>query len=181
MKRHSFTLATFYPDGTSNFTNIDVPKLIESQRNVLRHTLSEVIEKLKEEEMKHREEFRDKKLVDMFSKSIGYECEKIAEAIDGNLPADFGAGLVKLMLDSIEAFKAELDARGILEAYDHTVGDYSRQLEYPLKELLAYFENPHSSRLNANDAAIFLSYIRKNMGEFIEMAGEIDKEYSADL
>lgn len=181
MKRHSFTLATSYPDRDTEHTDIDVPKLIESQRDILRNTLSGVIEKLKEEEIEHREKFKDKKLVDLFSKSIGYECEKIGEAIDGDLPADFGASLVKSMLDSIESFKAELEARGILEAYDHTVGYDARQLEYPLNELHRYFDNPQESRLNINDAAIFLSYIRKNMNEFIQMAGEIDEQYSSEL
>lgn len=181
MRGRSYTLATSYPDADTKFTAIDVPKLIEAQRAILHQTLSDVIEKLREEEMKHREEFRDTKLVDLFSRSLGYDCEKIGEAIDGGLPADFGAGLVVSMLDSIKAFKEELERRGVLEAYGDAVGEYSRQLEYPLNELRRYFESPAESRLNASDADIFLSYVRKHMGEFVQMAEEIDEEYSAVL
>lgn len=181
MRGRSYTLATSYPDADTKFSTVDVPKLIESQRALLHQTLSDVIEKLKEEEMKHREEFRDTKLADLFSKSLGYECGLIGEAIDGDLPADFGAGLVASMLDSIWAFKEELERRGILEAYGDAVGECSRQLEYPLNELRGYFESPAESRLNSSDVAIFLSYVLKHMGEFVQMAEEIDEEYSAVL
>lgn len=181
MRGRSYTLATSYPDADTKFSTVEVPKLIESQRAILHKTLSDVLEKLKEEEMEHREAFRGTKLADLFSKSVGYDCEKIGEAIDGGLPADFGASLVRSMLDSIKAFKDELERRGMLEAYGDAVGEYSRQLEYPLTELRGYFENPAESRLNASDAAIFLSYVLKHMGEFIQMAEGIDEEYATDL
>lgn len=181
MRGRSYTLATSYPDADTKFSTVDVPKLIESQRAILHQTLSDVIEKLKKEEMKHREEFRDTKLADLFSKSLGDDCDKIAEAIAGDLPADFGAGLVASMLDGIRALKEELERRGILEAYGDAVGEYSRHLEHPLNELRGFFESPAESRPSAGAVSALLPRVRKYMGEFVQMAEEIDEEYSAVL
>lgn len=181
MERHSFKLMTTYPNADPKFTDVNIPKLIESQRNILLNTLTGVIEKLKEEEMEHREAHRDKKLVDIFSNSIGYYCEKIAETLSGGLPPEFGASLVKSMIDSIHTFKSELESRGVLEAYEDSVGYYSELLEYPLNELHDYLINPPESKMNEKDAEIFLSFIRKNMDIMIQMAGEIDEEYETDL
>lgn len=181
MERHSFKLMTTYPNADPKFTDVDVTKLIESQRSILLNTLTSVIEKLKEEEMEHREKHQDKKLVDIFSNSIGYYCEKVAETLSGGLPPEFGASLVKSMIDSIQAFKSELESRGVLEAYEDSVGYYSEILEYPLNELHNYLIDPPESKLNGKDAEIFLSFIRKNMDIMIQMAGEIDEEYEAEL
>ena len=72
MSRGGFTLMTTYPDRDSTFFHVDVPQLISSQRSILRRVLIEVIDKLKEEEMEHRERFRDEKLVDVFPPTLHY-------------------------------------------------------------------------------------------------------------
>ncbi|MCW5959802.1 MAG: hypothetical protein KIS76_06530 [Pyrinomonadaceae bacterium] len=180
MERHSFKLMTTYPNADPKFTDVDVPKLIESQRSILQSTLSNVIDNLREEEMEHREKHRNKKLVDTFT-STGYYCEKIAEALGGGLPPEFGASLLKSMIDNIEEFKSELRNRGVLEAYEDSVGYYSNLLEYPLNELHNYFTNSSETKLNEKDAEIFLSFIRKNMDVMAQIANELDEEYEADV
>jgi hypothetical protein len=181
MRERSYKLAISYPDADTDFSTVDVTKLIEDQRAILHKALSEVVEKLKEEEMKHREEFRDIKLAGLFSKSLGNDCDKIAEAIAGDLPADVGAGLIGSMLDGIRALKEELERRGILEAYGDAVAEYSRHLEHPLNELRGFFESPAESRPSTGVASALLPRVRKYMGEFAQMAEEIDEEYSAVL
>src|SRR5438067_8514108 len=52
MDKSGFTLLTTYATDDTKFQHISVPQLIESQRDILRTTLSDVVEKLKEEEMK---------------------------------------------------------------------------------------------------------------------------------
>jgi hypothetical protein len=74
-----------------------------------------------------------------------------------------------------------MERRGILEAYDDAVAEYSRHLEHPLNELRGFFESPAESRPGGGTVAALLPRVRKYMGEFVQMAEEIDEEYSAVL
>ena len=82
---HEFELMKLDPTNSedeglnSKYVNINVPKLIATQRNVFLGVLDNVIETLKEEEMEHRKKFVDKKLVGAFSDTT-YPFEKIFAA-----------------------------------------------------------------------------------------------------
>jgi hypothetical protein len=178
MSRGGFTLMTTYPDRDSTFFQVDVPQLISTQRSILRRVLIEVIDKLKEEEMEHRERFRDEKLVDVFPPTLNYYYEKIAETIHGGAPVEFGAGIVGLVIGVVSDFKNALDTRGILDAYNVS---YDLELvEYPLAELRRYFDSPDESKLNERDAYIFLVFIRHQIDSLIRFATELDEEYVSE-
>jgi len=177
--QHGFTLLTSYATGDTKFSDINVPHLIESQRDVLKKTLIDVIAKLKEEELEHNEQFKEKKLADVFPKTLGYFFEKINEAILGSKPKEMGTVHIKLINDAIEDFKKSLEERGILEAYD-SIKYLLDLIKYPLSELSTYFENPEGSKLNSDDAYIFTHFIKAHIDELIEIAKEIDEEYSTE-
>lgn len=175
-----FTLMTTYPDKEPTFTSVDVPGLIHSQREILRKSLTEVIEKLKSEEMDHREKYRDEKLEDVFPQTLTYYYGKISEAIHGGNFPEFGALHVKLVSEAIERFKDMLVARGLLDTSD-SISDHLELVDYPLSELMRYFNTPQDSKLNAKDAYIFLSFIREQVDLLKRMAAEIDEEYATEL
>lgn len=178
MSKGGFTLLTTYASGNTKFQDVNVPQLIESQKNILRTTLSDVVEKLKEEEMTHREQFNAKRLADVFPQTLGYYFEKIGEAIHGNKPSEFGAIHVKLVIETIDRFKDALNERGILEAYDSIDYDLSL-IGYPLGELRDFFDSPQESKkLNNEDAYIFMYFISKHIDGLIKIAEEIDEEYA---
>ncbi|MGC2236664.1 MAG: hypothetical protein WA584_10915 [Pyrinomonadaceae bacterium] len=182
MKRHNFKLMTAFPDGSHQFTDVDVKNLIESQRNTVKTALIEISDKLKEEEMRHREEFRDIKLADNLSNALNYyHYEKISEAISDRHYGVLGLPAIEILLKHIESFKSDLQERGVLDVYDDSVGHYSNLLNYSLNELKEFVENPSESKLNDTDANIYLFFIRKNMETLIEIAREIDEEYSAQV
>jgi hypothetical protein len=180
MSRSGFTLMTTYPDKDPVFTHVNVPQLIHDQRETLRKALIEAIERLKSEEMEHRKKHRDEKLVDAFPQTLTYYFEKISEAIHGGNFPQFGALHVDLVSEAIERFKTMLTTRGFLNAYD-PISYHLELVEYPLAELKKYFDAQHDSKLNAKDAYIFLSFIRKQVDLLKQIAIEIDEEYATDI
>jgi len=180
MGRAGFTLMTTYPDKEPVFTSVNVPGLIHSQREILRKSLTKMIEKLKSEEMEHRKKHRGEKLEDAFPQTLTYYYEKISESIHGGKPPEFGALHVKLVSEAIEKLKNMLMTRGLLDAYD-SISYHLDLVEYPLGELVRYFSAPQDSKLNAKDAYIFLSFIREQVDSLKHMAVEMDEEYATEL
>lgn len=163
--------------GNSHIRNVDVPELIGAQRSTLGNALTEVVNKLKKEEMDHREKYRGEKLVEIFPETLGYTYEKIADTIHGRLPPRVGETLVTSIIEAITAFKSALDSRGILQAYESSIGHVLTELEYALNELRDYF-NVSESKLNNKDASIFLFFARRKMEELITIAKELDEQYA---
>lgn len=72
--------------------------------------------------------------------------------------------------------KAGLTERGSAGAYD-SVEYHITRAEYPLAELASYFADPKKSRLNAQDANIFVHSLQDQASELWTMAAEIDESY----
>jgi len=177
LSESGFNLMTVYSDDTPlSVQFINIPQLIKEQRELLKQKLREVVGKLKEEEMKHKEEFRDKKLKEVFPPALGYFFRKIFEATRGNKPLPIGEMHVKLVGDCLQDFKALLEERQLWGVLDSVT--YGMELaQYPLNELALYFENPDKSKLNERDAFIFASFLREQINELKQIATEIDEEY----
>jgi hypothetical protein len=179
MSIRGFTLDTAYDTGVTRYQDVNILQLIDSQRNVLKTVLEAVVQQLREEEMKHKEKFKGEKLSDLFPQTLGYHFEKTGEAIYGSKPAKFGTIHVKHIIDTINHFKGALDKRGILNAYD-SINDYLNLIEYPLKELAFFFENANESKLNRDDAYIFMFFVKKHIDDLIEIAIELDEKYESE-
>ena len=108
-----------------------------------------------------------------------YYFEKIYESIHGNKPTEFGSIHVKLIAETVETFKNQLEKRGILKAYD-SITYLLDLLEYPIRQLSLYFAESKSSDLNDRSAYIFAFFIEKHIDELKKIAEEIDGEYEAD-
>lgn len=177
MTRAGFTLITTYPDRNSTFKEVNVRQLISEQRDELRKTLENAISYLNKEAMEHKNRHKDEKLADIFHPSLHYYYEKIGEAIFGNSPKEFGAGILNLVAEIPKTFKEALVKREIFEAYD--LEDVFEWTEYPLSKLMLYFEGTVDN-LNNKDAYIYLSYLRKQIDELHQIAKEIDEDYEAE-
>lgn len=78
LSQYGFNLMTVFSDNRQFVErSVNMPKLIDEQRSALAKALQEVIFILDEAEMKHREKFRDEKLVDCFPPALGYYFSKI--------------------------------------------------------------------------------------------------------
>lgn len=177
ISRYGFQLMISFPDGRlPEFRNVNIPNLIKGQRDVLRKVLSSVIDKLRSEEMEHREKFKDKKLQELFPKILGYYFEKISQTIPVHMDVNwgsYGSSHVQLIIECIKQFKSALDERGHPKP-DHLL----KEMTYPLDELMKFFQKPNESKLNDQDAYIFLFFIRAKMDELEQIAKELDEGYS---
>ena len=89
---------------------------------------------------------------------------------------EFGEMHLTLVAEAVERFKSLLSERRSSGVYD-SVEYHLRLVEYPLAQLSSYFTNPNASRLNAQDANIFIHFIQDQVSELREMAAEIDQSY----
>ncbi|MCA8907464.1 MAG: hypothetical protein KDE20_18375 [Caldilineaceae bacterium] len=178
ISQHGFTLMTEYLDGTPyRQSHVDIPRLIEIQRNVLRSTLEEVLNKMDETESRHRSAHRDEKLAHAFPRTLSYYFSKIFEAIHDEAHFSLGAMHVTLVSECVARFKELLEKRG--EWGINASIDYEYELlEYPLVELKSFFTDGATSKLNVKDAYIFCSFIHERLENLQQFAGEIDEKYA---
>jgi hypothetical protein len=172
-----FSLMKTFPDGrTPEFININLPSIINTQRDKLSLALNILLDRLKEDEMKHRKMFRNDLLEDIFPSTIGYYFQKLNEGIFGI--KKLGLMHTNLLQDIVDNFKIALEKRDILESHIQ----YSIDLiNYPLSELKLFFESPENSFLNDKSAYIFSFFVREKIRLLQELAKEIDSEYATDL
>jgi hypothetical protein len=180
LSKSGFELMTRYPDRQPpRFQNINIPSLIEAQQGILEKVLTEVLEKLKEEEVDHRAMFKSERLQDSFPSVLHYYFEKLYESIHGSKPVEFGSMHVKLIAEAVESFKNQMDNRGILKVYDSVT--YSLDLlEYPIEQLSLYFTDQRSSSLNNKSAYVFAFFVEKHIDDLKSIAEELDKKYESE-
>ena len=179
MSRNGLMLMKTFPDGSApQFINANLPSLITKQRDKLAVVMSGIIDILKKEELEHKKMFKDEKLKDIFPPVISYYFQKISEAIYG--ARDLGLMHLKLVNGCIERFRDALEKRGILEAY-YSVTYNINLINYPIHELMNFFEDPEKSKLNENDAYIFKFFVEQNIETLIQIAKEIDEDYAKDI
>lgn len=177
MSKTGFQLMTVYPDHSpADFTPVDIPGMIRTQRARLCSVMQQVVDALEKRDKEHREMFSKTKLVETFPPTMGYYFEKLYEAVGGRHSAEYGAAHVKLLQEAVERFKLALKERGSAGAYD-SVEYHLELVDYPLGELAAYFLSPQSARLSDRDANIFTHFVQDQMRQLREMAVEIDQDY----
>lgn len=170
-----FQLMTTYPDNTeADFKDIDIPELIEKQKDTICNVLMDIIKTLREEEMEHRKIFADKKLIDVFQ-DTAYPFEKIFDVVinSQSAHAERAESFVDRILESIEKFKNLLRERG--EPDESYIYGY---LDYSLQRLKVYFQNANEDGLNGNDAFIFADFAQRQVEELENRARELDGKYS---
>jgi hypothetical protein len=134
------------------------------------------VKSLQEDEMAHREKFKDKRLTGIFS-TTGYFLGKVLMASHQAPTVEpwEAKSSLKCVREHIAEFKKSLEERGVLPAYDsisHVLGE----LDYPLQQLEQFFNN--SPTWDAQAAYIFGFFVRAKVNELETMAKEIDEEYS---
>ncbi len=175
-----FNLMTVYSDRRPYvLRTIDIPSLIAEQRLALKNILNNVIKRLTEEEMAHREQFTNKKLEAAFPPTLGYYFEKILEATRGGNAFLLGVPHLVFIADCLNRFEQLLKERGLWDVYD-SITYHMDLASYPLSELAKFFKEPGISKLNAKDAYIFASFLEFQVNSLRGIATEIDEEYSSN-
>jgi len=178
-----FQLLSFYSNGSHKFKDINITKCIADQNVDIRSILSKIIDSLREEEIAHKEKFKNEKLQEVFPQTTHYYFEKIYESISNpeKYPADFGLSHVNLVRDAIKNFQKELAKRGIRWETYAGIKDTCEQVEYSLSKVEGFLESlkdGKSPSINEKDAHIFWENSRQHFDELVQIAREIDEEYS---
>jgi hypothetical protein len=173
-----FSLMTTYADGRPpSFQHVSVSDLVTPQETSVIAVLDAFSALLREEERKHREEFRSVSLSKCFPPTISYYFEKVYEGIQRDSHRQLGAGMIDLLLEALAKFEEELRRRGIQDAYGE-LADEIKELRWPLLELRRHLSADPSCTLNERSARIFAFYCREAMKRLEEAAAGLDAKYN---
>ena len=112
-----------------------------------------------------------------FPPTIPYYFEKVYEGIQRTSHRELGAGVVDLLLGTLESFEEELKRRGIQDAYGEIANEIT-ELRWPLQELRRHLNADPSCNLNERSARIFAFYCREAMKRLEEAAAGLDAKYN---
>jgi mRNA-degrading endonuclease YafQ of YafQ-DinJ toxin-antitoxin module len=157
---------------------VNIPTLIDDQRSVLRDVLRRVLDHLTQEDMEHRERFKDHRLQDAFPQTFRYHISKVGEAIYGTRPPEVCLIDLEIVEDAFNRFKKLLEVRGEAGAYQG-VEQTIELLEYPLSRLRAFMVGSSDSPIGKKDAYIYFAFMSDRFDELREMAKEIDQSYAS--
>ncbi|HEV2099983.1 MAG TPA: hypothetical protein VGR45_13800 [Stellaceae bacterium] len=135
--------------------------------------MQSIVEKLRNEEMRHREKYKDDLLQNLFPKALGYLFSKIDEMSDISGPC------LREVRGTLLGFRDALISRDEWQE-DSGVTYHFELAEYAAAELESFFyPGRQPRRLNTRDALIFVSFLKARMEELHNIAGEIDDEYAS--
>jgi hypothetical protein len=176
-----FQLFTSDETGDFKFNRISIPDLLAAQNRDISLILTSIIEMLEQAVITHKDQFKEEKLVDIFSPSLGYHMQKVFLHIPNRENAQFAAVNLNVIKKALEDFQTALEKRGSeLGTYD-IIEDLYNLLAYPMAELEAYFqhiEKGETPNINEKTAHIFAFFISKKLDELIAVAAEIDDDYA---
>ena len=85
MSKAGFELMTFEPNELAPMSrSVRLKSLLEKQHAQLEEALAALVQALRQEEIEHRQQFRDEKLVALFPPVLSYYFEKVSEAVQGS-------------------------------------------------------------------------------------------------
>lgn len=179
LTQYGFTLFTVTADEWPHAErSVNIPKLIELQREALAKTLTEVILTLDVTEMKHREYHKQKKVSACFPETLGYYFSKIFEAIHASQSYPLGKMHVELVSECLSCMKSMLQERDEWGIHDSLNYEYEL-LDYPISQLTAFFTDQVASGLNSKDAFIFTEFVKHRTEILKKIAGEFDAKYES--
>ncbi len=177
IQKDRFTLISLSKNN-SNSKEIDIISTIEKQINSVKFLLLKVVKILNDKEKKHKEKYRNVKLVDIFPAAIDYYFSKILECISLKYAnKTIGYKNIKFIYDSYTNLINELKSRGEYPANEVLVNELN-EINYPINKLIEYFSDSKNSKLNDEDASIFAYFIKYKHKEIVQLLKEVDKEYS---
>jgi hypothetical protein len=175
MSKVGFDLLRYSEARNFDLINVDIPTMIRDQLSEIITGYKEIADKLSEADKMHKEKFKESRLQDVFPSAMSYFFEKIGQGIRAHSPGDrdFGKGNLKHVKDIYEQFETALKERN--ELSDYTKFDLN-EYHHAIKRIEEYFAD-QSQEMEESDGRIYLSYIRKEHENFVQLAQEIDENY----
>ncbi len=180
LSKYGFTLLRSSEGSRDEFIDVDLLSILTTQLNEIEKSYKLISTKLIEADRMHREKFQNKLIIDIFHSSMGYQFSKVAEGIYSTSTPHHGHFGLK-MLESIEKTYFEYE-NALTER-----NELNESIEYDLEQykhaisILKSFLSGENKTLTERDARIYLFYIREKHPHFIEIAKEIDGEYTKEV
>jgi hypothetical protein len=180
MTHEGFEILSFFSDGGHQQRYIQIPELIDDQREYIAEILDTLIEKLDREEKEYKEKFQMEKLVAIFPPSIEYHCNNIIESVakEDTTPS-FGVANLEVVKNAIENFRESVGRRD-RELYESLEDDYTL-IGHAVLYLEKFFQTRDRSEdplLEPATARIFAFFLRSKVQTLEIYAQEIDNEYA---
>ncbi len=176
MAKEGFTLMRSYQQGKTEFKDIDLISILHEQLSDIHKSYDLLAQKLIEEDKKHRGNFMNNLLVDIFHSSMSYSFEKVSEGIYTRNSTQnlFFISMLQSIEKTYQKFEEALCERK--ELNDYILYDLN-EYKHAISKIEAYLLN-NDAEVKEVDARIYLFYIKEQHKHFIQIAKEIDEEYN---
>ena len=178
LHKDGFTLMSSTINDSTIFRNINLISIIEKQIKSVKFLLSQVVKVLKAREKQHKEKYSHMKLMDIFPQTMSYHFSKVFEGIHSKHNKTIGQIDIEYISELYSKLKTELQVRGEYPANEVLVYELD-EIDYAIGELIKYFDESKSSKLNDKDANIFAHFVERKHEEIVQILKEIDEEYSS--
>lgn len=177
IQKKGFQMSSSFPkiDIDDEFEEVNILSCIAIQNELFKEILNHTMEKLKSDFEIHKNNFKDKKLIDLVSPNIDYNFSKLYENIDRDYPP------VKSNFDTISKIYKNIK-NGIIERYSGLsalpgIEETTERLDYLLDRLKRdLIENKIEDKL---ELEIFIDALKSHFEELKSMIIEIDEEFSS--
>lgn len=177
INKNGFELLRHSHSNQYDTMQIDLTLATNDQLRAITESFQQIVSKLEEVDFMHREKYQDNPLENIFHSAMGYFFEKIGQGISshsfGN--REFGHTHVRLVRETYEKFKSALEKRNEFSRY--TKFDLDEYF-HALSKLDGYLSGVNNVMEEA-DARIYLTYLRNEHNNFVQIAKGIDEEYRA--
>ena len=175
MSKEGFTLMRSYQQGKTEFKDVDLISILNEQLSDIQISYDLLAKKLIEEDKKHRGNFMNNLLVDIFHSGMNYSFEKVSEGIytHNSTQSLFFINMLQSIEKTYQKFEEALRERK--ELNDDILYDLN-EYKHAISKIQDYLSN-EDSEIKEVDARIYLFYIREQHKHFIQIAKEIDEEY----
>lgn len=175
-----FKLGMFNESGELKILDIDLPKLVEQQRDVLGTELLSVLDTLRNQLNDYRKSHRSTIIKDFLPADLTTTINKIQLVIDCKAPAADALAEVKSMNDGIDSFINELNVRKIQNRTTLMSDDLTETRDL-LSGMQHHWDDPAKSPLTEVELTDLNEKIREGMNVIYGYARELDEEYAKDV
>lgn len=174
LSSRGFQMASYWPDGRSQYWSVNLRDLVTKQRKLLTPLLQETLQQVIAWENEHRQRFRDDRLA---SEINDYLLQNLWRAVHEVDRAPMGPSTIEMVRENIAAFET-----GLLERIPASpIAEELGSIRHGLDRLTSYFQIAAPTEMDRKDADLFVSHVVDRLRHLRDIAAEIDSDFERDV
>lgn len=158
--RTNFDIYSYNNTGQLTITKVNIPNLINDQKNDIIQEMTEILDYIKLEDKKHKSKFMNIKLAKCFDvPDVFYDIEKLIESIKPNGRLELGKLAVKNIKQALNNFSDRLEERQCKLDFYPGINLSIKNTIFPIEWLNDFFDNKNHKKDNYNIAEVFIDYL----------------------